>query len=91
MVSRNNIINDLKNINSETNIENEIIDSNVFIENSLLDAIEKVDVAAILTEWDEFTKFDWKNYLDNTDKNLNIFDGRNIIDIEHKNIFKLGK
>lgn len=35
---------------------------------------------AILTEWDEFTDYDWQKIYDNMQKPAFIFDGRNILD-----------
>ncbi len=35
---------------------------------------------AILTEWDEFTAYDWQKIYDNMQKPAFIFDGRNILD-----------
>ena len=40
-----------------------------------IDAIQPSSIIAVLTEWDEFKDYDWKNLL--LDKKL--FDGRNII------------
>lgn len=42
-------------------------------------ALSSTKSAAILTEWDEFTLFDWENFLKSTSTNYRLFDGRNMI------------
>ena len=43
---------------------------------------EKIDIAAILTEWEEFKNIDFKN--------SNVFDGRNLLDSKKKVLFTMG-
>ena len=58
---------------------------------SITTAISPANAACILTEWDEFKAFDWKNFLENSDDNYRLFDGRNLINkgISDK-IFSIG-
>jgi len=58
---------------------------------SITTAISPANAACILTEWDEFKAFDWKNFLENSDDNYRLFDGRNLINKEISDkIFSIG-
>lgn len=46
------------------------------------DACKDAHAIAILTEWDEFTTYDWQKIHDNMMKPATIFDGRNILNKE---------
>ena len=52
----------------------------VSVYNTLLDCVTNTNVIAILTEWDEFKDYDWKNLYKKMSKPAYIFDGRNIFD-----------
>jgi UDPglucose 6-dehydrogenase len=43
-------------------------------------ACEKAHAIAVLTEWDEFTTYDWQRIYDHMQKPAFIFDGRNLLD-----------
>ena len=43
---------------------------------------------AVLTEWEEYKKLDFRKIFDNMEKPAFIFDGRNILD--HKRLFEIG-
>ena len=43
---------------------------------------------AVLTEWEEYKKLDYRKIFDNMEKPAFIFDGRNILD--HKRLFEIG-
>ena len=45
-------------------------------------ATEGVHAIAVLTEWDEFNKYDWDRIYKNMEKPAFIFDGRNVLDKE---------
>ncbi|WP_300977700.1 UDP-glucose 6-dehydrogenase, partial [Flavobacterium sp.] len=49
---------------------------------SAYEACEKAHAIAILTEWDEFTTYDWQSIYDSMQKPAFVFDGRNILDAE---------
>ncbi len=48
---------------------------------SIKNAITQVDAIAVMTDWGEFKNYDYHNHI--------IFDGRNIINQDNKNIFRL--
>ena len=52
----------------------------ISIYNNPIDCIHKTNIIAILTEWDEFKDYDWKNLYKKMSKPAYIFDGRNIFD-----------
>jgi len=54
----------------------------ISVYNNPLDCIDKTNIIAILTEWDEFKDYDWKKIFDKMSKPAYIFDGRNILDRE---------
>jgi UDPglucose 6-dehydrogenase len=49
-------------------------------ENDPYTAMEGAHAIALLTEWDEFNKYDWKRIYKNMQKPAFVFDGRNILD-----------
>jgi UDPglucose 6-dehydrogenase len=64
---------------------------NISICTSITAALSPANAAGILTEWDEFKAFDWKNFLEKRDETYRIFDGRNLVNhkVSHK-IFSIG-
>jgi UDPglucose 6-dehydrogenase len=46
------------------------------------EACQNAHAIAILTEWDEFTAYDWQRIYDNMQKPTFIFDGRNFLNGE---------
>lgn len=52
------------------------------------EACKEAHAIAILTEWDEFKKYDWQKIYDNMLKPAFVFDGRNILD--KKELEKIG-
>ena len=51
-------------------------------ENDPYAALQGAHAVAILTEWDEFKKYDWQRIYDNMQKPAFVFDGRNILNRE---------
>jgi UDPglucose 6-dehydrogenase len=43
------------------------------------EACENAHAVAVLTEWDEFTQYDWNKIYDSMQKPAFVFDGRNIL------------
>lgn len=75
-VSQNKMLNDLDYLETRTSQEN--IDSlNVF--DNAYDACKGAHAIAVLTEWDEFTTYDWQKIYDSMHKPAFVFDGRNIL------------
>ena len=54
----------------------------VFVHKKVNDALNNSHAIAVLTEWDEFKNYNWKNIYDNMYKPAFLFDGRNILNIE---------
>jgi UDPglucose 6-dehydrogenase len=76
-VSRKKIIADLDYLETRKNEKNE--DSISTFDNPY-EACINSHAIAVLTEWDEFTNYDWKKIYDGMQKPAFIFDGRNILD-----------
>ncbi|KRD63910.1 UDP-glucose 6-dehydrogenase [Flavobacterium sp. Root935] len=75
-VSRNKMLSDLNYL--ETRIEAENSNAlNVF--DNAYEACKNSHAIAVLTEWDEFTTYDWKKIYDSMHKPAFVFDGRNIL------------
>ena len=51
---------------------------------NMKDAYNNVDGIAILTDWDEFIEFDWKDFINKSNSEIRIFDGRNILEKQLK-------
>ena len=51
--------------------------ANITICPSIQAALSPANAAGILTEWDEFKTFDWNGFLESSDDNYRVFDGRN--------------
>ena len=54
----------------------------VFVYNNPIECIDKTNIIAILTEWDEFKNYNWKKIYVKMNKPAYIYDGRNILDKE---------
>ena len=52
----------------------------ISVYNNPIDCINKTNIIAILTEWDEFKDYDWKEIYNKMEKPAYVFDGRNILD-----------
>ena len=48
------------------------------VKTSMPSGSEDSHVAGILTEWDEFSQFDWKKFLKNSSKSFVLVDGRSL-------------
>ena len=84
-VSESKIKSDLSylwNLNGvrETQISKKL--EQVFVHRKVNDALNNSHAIAVLTEWDEFKNYNWKNIYDNMYKPAFLFDGRNILDIK---------
>tara|TARA_B110000116_G_scaffold266233_1_gene276639 strand:+ start:285 stop:1709 length:1425 start_codon:yes stop_codon:yes gene_type:complete len=54
----------------------------VFVYDKVKEALKNSHAVAVLTEWDEFKKYNWKNIYEEMYKPAFVFDGRNILDVE---------
>lgn len=70
---------DLDYLNSRNSDENK---AKLMSDKDPYSACEGAHAIAVLTEWDEFKKYDWKRIYENMQKPAFLFDGRNILDIE---------
>ncbi len=76
-VNEERIYTDIDYLNSRSEEENRSL---LTVENDPYEAIKNSHAIAILTEWDEFKNYDWKNIYDAMHKPAFIFDGRGILD-----------
>ena len=76
-VSKKQIYTDINSIGSRTQKINEDL---LRVVKDPYDASKNSHAIAILTEWDEFTSYDWVQIYKNMKKPAFIFDGRNILD-----------
>jgi UDPglucose 6-dehydrogenase len=53
----------------------------IFVYTNPLEAVHKAHAVAVLTEWDEFKTYDWKEIYAHMYKPAFVFDGRNILDV----------
>ncbi|WP_316632822.1 UDP-glucose 6-dehydrogenase [uncultured Flavobacterium sp.] len=75
-VSRNKMLNDLNYL--ETRIVDENSNALSTFDNAY-EACKGAHAIAVLTEWDEFTTYDWRKIYDSMHKPAFLFDGRNIL------------
>ncbi len=78
-VSRTKMLSDLDYLETRTVEEN---NSSLAISDSAYEACKGAHAIAILTEWDEFTTYDWKKIYDSMHKPAFLFDGRNILNVK---------
>ncbi|WJS95176.1 UDP-glucose 6-dehydrogenase [Flavobacterium johnsoniae] len=76
-VARNKMISDLDYLETRTSQENS---SYLEVLSTAYEACKDAHAVAVLTEWDEFTTYDWKKIYDSMHKPAFVFDGRNILD-----------
>ncbi|KRB57272.1 UDP-glucose 6-dehydrogenase [Flavobacterium sp. Root186] len=76
-VSRNKMLSDLDYLGTRTSDENT---NSLIIFNDAYDACKGSHAIAVLTEWDEFTTYDWQKIYQSMHKPAFVFDGRNILD-----------
>lgn len=75
-VSRNKILSDLDYLETRNSSDN--TDAVLTFEDAYK-ACKGAHAVAILTEWDEFVKYDWQKIYDSMHKPAFVFDGRNIL------------
>ncbi|MEY3498694.1 MAG: hypothetical protein RL308_363 [Bacteroidota bacterium] len=78
-VSRNKMLADLNYLETRASSENE---SGTFSFENPYEACNEAHAIAVLTEWDEFIEYDWKQIYDSMKKPAFVFDGRNLLDGE---------
>lgn len=75
-VSRNKILSDLDYLETRNFSDN--VDAVLTFQDAY-EACKGAHAVAILTEWDEFVKYDWQKIYDSMHKPAFVFDGRNIL------------
>jgi UDPglucose 6-dehydrogenase len=73
------IITDLEYLGS---IDPDVIQKRITVVNDPYAAMENAHAIAILTEWDEFTDYDWGNIFSKMTKPAFVFDGRGILNMK---------
>lgn len=73
------VLADLDYLESRTTAQNQ---KHIAASATAYEACEKAHAIAILTEWDEFTSYDWQRIYDSMQKPAFVFDGRNILDAD---------
>jgi UDPglucose 6-dehydrogenase len=76
-VKQARMIEDLNYLNTRTEEENE---KHLNCETDPYKAADGAHAIAVITEWDEFTGYDWKRIYNSMKKPAFLFDGRNILD-----------
>lgn len=92
-VSKKQIIKDLLYLHELDNVKyahltKEEVEARVEVVNNPYLACDKSHALAIMTEWDEFTSYDWKRIYEAVFKPAFVFDGRNVLD--KKMLTKIG-
>ena len=89
-VENDRIMDDLKTLLQSNNESKNEIESKLNRVNVVSDykmCFHQSSCIAILTEWDEFTEYNWEELVKSMEKQHVIMDGRNLLDkIEMKNI-----
>lgn len=78
-VNEERIYTDLDNLDTRSSEKNRTL---LKVEKTPYKACDKAHAIAILTEWDEFMTYDWKQIYDEMQKPAFIFDGRGVLDCE---------
>lgn len=86
-VTEEQIFSDLNHLGSRSEEENLKM---VKVVNSPMEACENAHAVAVLTEWDEFKKLDWKKVYDDMLKPAFLFDGRRLLDRKTKEAIGFG-
>lgn len=76
-VGESQVFADLNYLGTRTADENQ---KNVTVTTDPYEACKDAHAIAVLTEWDEFTEYDWQRIYDNMQKPARVFDGRNVLD-----------
>jgi len=76
-VTASQMLNDLDYLNTRSQKDNA---SFLQTNSDPYKALEGVHAVAVLTEWDEFTSYNWQAIYDSMQKPAFVFDGRNILD-----------
>ena len=84
-VTSEQIYSDLNYLGTRSDEENRRL---LKVENNPMKAVEDAHATAILTEWDEFVQYDWKQIYEHMLKPAFLFDGRMLLD--HEKMTQIG-
>ena len=95
LIARDKIILDLTQLWLSQKLPKDKVDSllnMINVKDNYIDAIKDSSLVAIITEWEEFKTYDWKNLIKKMKKPSMVYDGRNILPIQDKSVnhIKLG-
>ena len=94
MVPPKRIISDIEYLLESNNFEQESLKeliSKVYVSKNINDAVKSTEAILILTEWDEFKRYDWKKFIQRSKINVHLFDSRNIVDKTFaQNLYSVG-
>ncbi|MDC3050720.1 nucleotide sugar dehydrogenase [bacterium] len=94
MVPPKRIISDIEYLLESNNFEQESLKeliSKVYVSKNINDAVKSTEAILILTEWDEFKRYDWKKFIQRSKINVHLFDSRNIVDKSFaQNLYSIG-
>jgi len=95
LVPRDKIISDLTQLWLLQKLPKDKVDSllkMIKVKDNYIDAIKDSSLAAILTEWEEFKTYDWRDLIKKMKNSSIVYDGRNILPLQDKsiNLIKLG-
>ena len=95
LVPRDKIISDLIQLWLLQKLPKDKVDSllkMIKVKDNYIDAIKDSSLAAILTEWEEFKTYDWRDLIKKMKNSSIVYDGRNILPLQDKsiNLIKLG-
>lgn len=95
LVPRDKIISDLTQLWLLQKLPKDKVDSllkMIKVKDNYIDAIKDSSLVAILTEWEEFKTYDWRDLIKKMKNPSIVYDGRNILPLQDKsiNLIKLG-
>ncbi len=93
VIKESQVISDLKNIWKNKKLDKYQINRRLknvkYIKDPQKTIMNKTSAVAIITEWNEFKKYDWKKIINKSNNKILIFDGRNILPFNHNSILKI--
>ena len=93
VIKESQVISDLKNIWKNKKLDKYQINRRLknvkYIKDPQKTIMNKTSAVAIITEWNEFKKYDWEKIINKSNNKILIFDGRNILPFNHNRILKI--
>lgn len=93
LIKKTQVILDLKKLWKKNTLEkkdiNRMLDNFKYTEYPQETILDGTAAVALITDWNEFKKYDWNKIVNQSNNKILIFDGRNILPLKHKRIFKI--